>query len=108
MLLPKEKSGGGSGDQNASYVEPKSLTLPRYTTLILGATIIGICILGVIYFLKRNNYLMLFGLFLLFIPFFLGISLLVYDRCPPYLTGIYGTLPICRYTSPTHYGFPAI
>jgi hypothetical protein len=41
-------------------------------------------------------------LFLMFIPFFLGLSLLVYNRCPPYLIGLYSVLPICRYEPPQH------
>ena len=102
VLLPQQENGSRSGYNNASYIESKTLSLPRSATVILGTAIIGICVMGVIYCLKRDSYMLLIGLFLMFIPFFFGLSLVVYNRCPPYLVGLYSTLPICRYEVPYH------
>lgn len=102
MLLPQQKDSSEASYNYASHIETEPAPLSPLLSIVCGAAIIGISVIGIIYFLKRDNCLLIIGLFVLFIPFFLGGSLLFFNKCPPYGIGLYKILPICRYQSPYH------
>lgn len=71
-------------------------------TVIISLLLFAISLLLIVYSLKHDNYLLVIGLLLMFIPFALGFELPVHNECPPYFVSVYSTLPVCRYEFP-HY-----
>ena len=82
------------------YVQAIASPLPRTATIILASLLLGISLLLMIYSLKRDDYLLVIGALLSFIPFALGLELLLYNDCPPFFSGLYSALPICRHVIP--------
>jgi hypothetical protein len=104
LLSPQETSGRG-GDNYRRYIEPKPSTLPRIATISIGILLLSVSLQLIVYSLKRSDYFLVIGLLLMFPILSLGIELLTFNACPPYLVSFYSSLPICRY-EPSPHGFP--
>ena len=80
-----------------AYVQPEPSPLPRIATVAIAIPLLSASVLLIIYSLKRDDYWLVVGALIQFVPFALGLQLLLYDSCPPFFASLYSALPICRY-----------
>jgi hypothetical protein len=99
-LLTKQEKGGEPGDHYRRYIKPEPITLPTITSVSFGLC----CVLGsfglVVYSMNRGDYFLPIGVLLAFLPFSLGLSMLLDSSCPEFFVGLFSNLPICRYALP--------
>jgi hypothetical protein len=99
-LLTKQEESGNKGGQHGGHVEPKPAALPPMATLIVGYLSLGVALGMVIYSMKRGDYLLPVCVFLAFLPFALGLSLVLDGTYPAFFFSLYSVLPVCRYSFP--------
>ena len=99
ILLTKEDQGSYRRYYESRYVQPEPSPLPRIATVI-AFLLLSVSVLLMIYSLKRDDYLLVVGALIQFVPFALGLELLLYNDCPPFFVSLYSALPICRYVIP--------
>jgi hypothetical protein len=100
ILLTKEDQGSYRRYYESRYVQPEPSPLPRITTIVIAFLLLSVSVLLMIYSLKRDDYLLVVGVLIQFVPFALGLELLLYNDCPPFFVSLYSALPICRYVIP--------